>query len=298
MKEESVMFRGSMVAIVTPFDKQGKFDEETYRQLIEFQLENGTDVIVPCGTTGESATLDFDEHDRVIQVCIEQVNKRVPVLAGTGANSTQEAIDLSLDAKKMGADGLLLVCPYYNKPSQEGIYQHYKKLAETVALPQVLYNVPGRTGVNMTADTTARLAEIPNIVAIKEASGDMTQIGQILAKAGDKIEVVSGDDFLTYPMMAIGATGVISVSANAIPAQVKKMVTAAEKGDHATARKLHLDLLDFHNAMFIEANPVPVKTTLALMGKLQMNVRLPLVEMMPANLEKLKGILQRYQLIG
>jgi 4-hydroxy-tetrahydrodipicolinate synthase len=291
------MFRGSMVAIVTPFDKQGKFDEETYRQLIEFQIENGTDVIVPCGTTGESATLDFDEHDRVIQVCIEQVAKRVPVLAGTGANSTQEAIELSLDAKKMGADGLLLVCPYYNKPSQEGIYQHYKKLAETVALPQVLYNVPGRTGVNMTADTTARLAEIPNIVAIKEASGDMTQIGQILAKAGDKIEMISGDDFLTYPMMAIGATGVISVSANAIPAQVKKMVTAAQQGDHATARKLHLDLLDFHNAMFIESNPVPVKTTLALMGRLQMHVRLPLVEMQPANLEKLKGILQRYNLI-
>ncbi len=291
------MFRGSMVAIVTPFDKQGKFDEETYRQLIEFQIANGTDVIVPCGTTGESATLDFDEHERVIQVCIEQVNKRVPVLAGTGANNTEEAIELSLEAKAMGADGLLLVCPYYNKPSQEGIYQHYKKLAETVALPQVLYNVPGRTGVNMTADTTARLAEIPNIVAIKEASGDMTQIGQILAKAGDKIEMISGDDFLTYPMMAIGATGVISVSANAIPAQVKKMVTATQQGDHATARKLHLDLLDFHNAMFIESNPVPVKTTLALMGKLQLNVRLPLVEMQPANLEKLKGILQRYQLI-
>jgi 4-hydroxy-tetrahydrodipicolinate synthase len=286
-----------MVAIVTPFDRQGKFDENTYRQLIEFQLENGTDVIVPCGTTGESATLDFDEHDRVIQVCIEQVAKRVPVLAGTGANNTEEAIHLSLNAKKMGADGLLLVCPYYNKPSQEGIYQHYKKLAETVALPQVLYNVPGRTGVNMTADTTARLAAIPNIVAIKEASGDLTQVGQILCKAGDQIEVVCGDDFLTYPMMAIGATGVISVSANAIPAQVKALVTAAEKGDHATARKLHLELLDFHNAMFIESNPVPVKTTLALMGKLQLNVRLPLVEMQPANLEKLKGILQRYNLI-
>jgi 4-hydroxy-tetrahydrodipicolinate synthase len=286
-----------MVAIVTPFDNQGRFDEDTYRRLIEFQLENGTDVIVPCGTTGESATLDFDEHDRVIKVCIDQVAKRVPVLAGTGANSTAEAIQLSADAKKMGADGLLLVCPYYNKPSQEGIYQHYKRLAEEIALPQVLYNVPGRTGVNMTADTTARLAEFPNIVAIKEASGDLTQIGQILAKAGDKIDVISGDDFLTYPMMAIGATGVISVSANAIPAQVKAMVTAAEKGDHAAARRLHLQLLDFHNAMFIESNPVPVKTTLALMGKLQMNVRLPLVEMQPANLEKLKAVLERYQVI-
>lgn len=291
------MFRGSMVAIVTPFDSQGRFDEETYRQLIEFQLENGTDVIVPCGTTGESATLDFEEHNRVIQVCIDQVAKRVPVLAGTGANNTREAIQLSQDARQMGADGLLLVCPYYNKPSQEGIYQHYKTLAETVALPQVLYNVPGRTGVNMAAETTARLAEIPNIVAIKEASGDMTQIGQILARAGDKIEVISGDDFLTYPMMAIGATGVISVSANAIPGQVKAMVDAAIAGNHAIARKLHLHLLDFHNAMFIEANPVPVKTTLSLMGRLQLNVRLPLVPMMPANLEKLKGILERYQII-
>lgn len=291
------MFRGSMVAIVTPFDQQGKFDEETYRQLIEFQIANGTDVIVPCGTTGESATLDFDEHEYVIKVCIEQVNKRVPVLAGTGANSTSEAIQLSESAKKLGADGLLLVCPYYNKPSQEGIYQHYKLLAETVALPQVLYNVPGRTGINMTADTTARLAQIPNIVAIKEASGDLTQVGQILCKAGDKIEVISGDDFLTYPMMAIGATGVISVSANAIPAQVKALVAAADAGDHATARRLHLELLDFHNAMFIEANPVPVKTTLALMGKLQLRMRLPLVEMQPASLEKLKGILQGYKLI-
>lgn len=291
------MFTGSMVAIVTPFDRNGRFDEETYRQLIEFQIENGTDCIVPCGTTGESSTLDYEEHHRVIQVCIEQVGKRVPVIAGTGANATTEAVELSLKAKQMGADGLLLVCPYYNKPSQEGIYQHYKKLAETIALPQVLYNVPGRTGVNMTAETTARLARISNIVAIKEASGDLTQIGQILAKAGDKIDVISGDDFLTYPMMAIGAVGVISVSANAIPRQVKAMVDAAQAGDHAVAAKLHLDLLDFHQAMFIEANPVPVKTTLGLMGKLNPEVRLPLVQMMPSNLELLQGVLKRYKLI-
>jgi 4-hydroxy-tetrahydrodipicolinate synthase len=251
------MFSGSMVAIVTPFDRQGKFAEETYRQLIEFQIENGTDVIVPCGTTGESATLDFDEHEYVIKVCIEQVNKRIPVIAGTGANNTAEAIQLSKNAKALGADGLLLVCPYYNKPSQEGIYQHYKRLAEEVALPQVLYNVPGRTGVNMTADTTVRLAEFNNIVAIKEASGDITQVGQILARAGDRIDVISGDDFLTFPMMACGAKGVISVSANAIPARVKAMVEAAARGDYPTARQLHLELLEFHTAMFIESNPVP-----------------------------------------
>jgi 4-hydroxy-tetrahydrodipicolinate synthase len=286
-----------MVAIVTPFDSQGKFAEETYRQLIDFQIANGTDVIVPCGTTGESATLDFDEHEYVIKVCIDHVNKRVPVIAGTGANNTAEAIQLSKNAKSMGADGLLLVCPYYNKPSQEGIYQHYKKLAEEVALPQVLYNVPGRTGVNMTADTTVRLAEFANIVAIKEASGDLTQIGQILARAGDRIDVISGDDFLTFPMMCCGAKGVISVSANAIPKQVKGMVEAVLNADYVMARKLHLELLDFHNAMFIESNPVPVKTTLELMGKIRADVRLPLVPMQAANLDKLKGILKRYNVI-
>jgi 4-hydroxy-tetrahydrodipicolinate synthase len=286
-----------MVAIVTPFDQQGKFAEETYRQLIEFQIANGTDVIVPCGTTGESATLDFDEHEYVIKVCIDQVKKRVPVIAGTGANNTAEAIHLSQNAKAMGADGLLLVCPYYNKPSQEGIFQHYRKLAEEVALPQILYNVPGRTGVNVTADTTIRLAEFSNIVAIKEASGDLTQVGLILARAGDKIDVISGDDFLTFPMMCCGAKGVISVSANAIPKRVKDMVEATLCGDYSMGRRLHLELLDFHNAMFIESNPVPVKTTLELMGKLQANVRLPLVGMGNATLDKLKVILKKYALI-
>ncbi|PLX78423.1 MAG: 4-hydroxy-tetrahydrodipicolinate synthase [Desulfuromonas sp.] len=291
------MFSGSMVAIITPFRADGSFDEESYRQLIEFQIENGTDVIVPCGTTGESATLDFEEHDYVIKVCIDQVNKRVPVIAGTGANNTAEAIQLSKHAKEMGADGLLLVCPYYNKPSQEGIYQHYKALAEQVALPQVLYNVPGRTGVNMTAATTCRLAEFDNIVAIKEASGDLTQVSQILANAGDKIDVISGDDFLTFPMMACGAKGVISVSANIAPAQVKAMVTAIQAGNWEQARKLHLDLLELHQAMFIESNPVPVKTTASLMGKCRADVRLPLVAMQPATLEKLQATLKKYQLI-
>jgi len=291
------MFQGSMVAIVTPFRNDGQFDEERYRELIEFQIENGTDVIVPCGTTGESATLDFDEHDQVIRVCIEQVNKRIPVIAGTGANNTKEAIHLSKNAKAMGADGLLLVCPYYNKPSQEGIYQHYKAIAEAVALPQVLYNVPGRTGVNMASDTTVRLAEIANIVAIKEASGSLTQVSEILAKAGDKIDVISGDDFLTFPMMACGAKGVISVSANVIPERVKAMVSAAMSGDYATARRLHLELLDFHTAMFIESNPVPVKTSLGLLGKLEPNVRLPLVSMGDATLAKLKDILKHYEVI-
>ena len=291
------MFKGSMVAIVTPFDSQGNFDEETYRQLIEFQIESGTDAIIPCGTTGESATLDFEEHDRVIEVCIDQVKKRIPVIAGTGANSTAEAIDLSVHAKKMGADGLLLVSPYYNKPSQEGLYQHYRKIAETVALPQVLYNVPGRTGMNMEAKTTIRLANFPNIVAIKEASGNVTQASEILDKAGGKIDVLSGDDFLTLPLMACGARGVISVTANILPKEVKAMVTAVFEGRWEEAKRMHLKMLDIHNAMFIESNPVPVKTALSLMGKCRADVRLPLVELQPASLEKLKGVMANYNLI-
>jgi 4-hydroxy-tetrahydrodipicolinate synthase len=286
-----------MVAIVTPFNEDGSFDEESYRQLIEFQIENGTDVIVPCGTTGESATLDHDEHERVIKVCIEQVGGRVPVIAGTGSNSTAEAISLSKHAKQMGADGVLLVSPYYNKPSQEGLYQHYKALAEAVAIPQVLYNVPGRTGMNMEAATTIRLAEFSNIVAIKEASGNVTQSGEILAAAGDKIDILSGDDFLTLPLMAIGAKGIISVSANAIPKEVKTMVTAINNGDWTTAKKLHLKLLKFHNTMFIESNPVPVKTALALMGKMRADVRLPLVAMGDSTLATLKSVLKEYELI-
>ncbi|MBE0503203.1 MAG: 4-hydroxy-tetrahydrodipicolinate synthase [Desulfuromonadales bacterium] len=291
------MFKGSMVAIVTPFDAQGRFAEDVYRQLVEFQIENGTDAIIPCGTTGESATLDYEEHDRVIRVCIEQVNKRIPVIAGTGSNSTAEAIELSQHAKEMGADGVLLVSPYYNKPTQEGLYQHYKKIAETVALPQVLYNVPGRTGMNMEAQTTIRLAEFANIVAIKEASGNVTQASEIIAAAADKIDVLSGDDFLTLPLMACGATGVISVTANIAPKQVKAMVAAVNAGNWAEAKRLHLDLLELHQAMFLESNPVPVKTSLELMGKIAAHVRLPLVPMQAATLTKLTAVLKKQGLI-
>jgi 4-hydroxy-tetrahydrodipicolinate synthase len=294
---EAFMFQGSMVAIITPFDAQGNFDEEKYRQLIEFQIENGTDVIVPCGTTGESATLDYEEHDLVIKACIDQVNKRVPVLAGTGSNSTKEAIAISAHAKEIGADGLLLVAPYYNKPSQEGHYQHYKAIAENVALPQVLYNVPGRTGVNMCAATTIRLAEFDNIVAIKEASANLTQVSEIIAAVGDKIDVISGDDFLTLPMMACGAKGCISVTANIMPKQVKDMVVAANENRWDDARELHLQLLEVHQAMFIESNPVPVKTAAALMGFCEHQLRLPMVAMQAENLAKLKAILSKHGLI-
>ncbi|MDD2557364.1 MAG: 4-hydroxy-tetrahydrodipicolinate synthase [Desulfuromonas sp.] len=291
------MFRGSMVAIVTPMNSDGSVNEDKFRELVEFQIENGTDAIIPCGTTGESATLNYAEHDLVVKACIEQVKGRVPVIAGTGSNSTAEAIQISHHAKELGADALLLVSPYYNKPSQEGIYQHYKAIAEAVALPQVLYNVPGRTSMNIQAETTIRLAEIDNIVAIKEASGDVTQAGTIISKAGDKIAVLAGDDFLTLPLMAVGATGIISVTANIMPRAVKDMVVAIQEGRWDDARKMHLYMLDIHKAMFIDSNPVPVKTALELMGKADKTVRLPLADLQPETLQRLKEVMGRYNLI-
>ncbi|MGD9686160.1 MAG: 4-hydroxy-tetrahydrodipicolinate synthase, partial [Desulfobacter sp.] len=240
------MFKGSIVAIVTPF-KNGAVDEEKLRELVEFQIEGGTDAIVPCGTTGESSTLDYEEHDRVIQIVVEQVKKRVPVIAGTGSNSTREAIEMTEHAKQLGADGCLLVTPYYNKPTQEGLYLHYKAVAEAVAIPQILYNVPGRTGVNLLPETVARLSAIKNIVAIKEATGSLQQASEILALCGDQIDVLSGDDFITFPMMACGAKGVISVLANIMPKAVGDLTDAYFAGDLAKARQLHLDTLKISN---------------------------------------------------
>jgi 4-hydroxy-tetrahydrodipicolinate synthase len=286
-----------MVAIITPFDRNGRIDEESFRKLIEFQIQNGTDVIVPCGTTGESATLDHSEHSQVIKICLDQVNKRVPVLAGTGSNSTSEAIELSQHAKQMGADGVLLITPYYNKPSQEGLYRHFRAIADNVAIPQVLYNVPGRTSLNMTADTTIRLAELPNVVGIKEASGDLTQASRIIAEAGDNIDVFSGDDFLTLPLMSCGGKGVISVTANIMPAEVKAMVSAVRENRWDDARLMHLNLLQLHQVMFVETNPVPVKTAAALMGLCGDQLRLPLAPLMPDNLARLKKVLAQYKLI-
>ncbi len=292
------MFRGSIVAIVTPFDREGNFDEETFRQLIEFQIENGTDAIVPCGSTGEAATLDHRGHTEVIRACVEQVKKRVPILAGTGSNSTSEAIELTRAAKEAGADGALLITPYYNKPSQEGLYQHFKTVAEQVALPQMLYNVPGRTGINLTVDTTVRLAELPNVIGLKDASGGVNQAGEILARTGEEFAILSGDDALTLPFMAVGAKGVISVTANIMPAAVKSLVRAVEEGRWADARRQHLELLDIHNAMFIESNPTPVKAALELMGKCSARVRLPLVTMQPKSIEQLKQVMARHGLIA
>ena len=291
------MFKGSIVAIVTPF-REGKVDEDAYRELIEFQIENGTSAIVPCGTTGESATLDMAEHARVIDIAIEAVNKRVPVIAGTGGNSTHEAIELTRHARESGADATLQVTPYYNKPTQEGLYQHFKAIADGVHLPQVLYNVPGRTSVNMLPETVARLAELPEVVAVKEASGNLGQMAEILRLAGDKITLLSGDDNLTLPVLAIGGTGVVSVVANIVPGDTAAMVDAWLNGDIEKARDLFYRLLPLCRAMFYETNPIPVKTALGLMGRMRDEMRLPMVPMAPANLERLKGALRAYGIIG
>lgn len=291
------MFKGSIVAIVTPFTRDGEIDEESLRQLVEFQIENGTDGIVPCGTTGEASTLDYEEHDKVIEIVVHQAKKRVPVIAGTGSNSTKEAIEITEHAKKVGADGALLVTPYYNKPSQEGLYRHYKTVAEAVPLPQVLYNVPGRTGINMLPQTVARLAEIPNIVAIKEAAGSIQQASELLSLCGDRIDVLSGDDFVTFPLLACGGAGVISVTANIMPKEIAAMIDAFDAGNLEEARRLHLGLLKINTAMFIETNPVPVKTALGLMGKCSGEVRLPLAPMSEANTEKLAGVMKHYGLL-
>ncbi len=290
------MFKGSIVAIVTPF-KNGEIDEEGLRQLVEFQIENGTDGIVPCGTTGESPTLDYQEHDRVVEIVVDQVKKRIPVIAGTGSNSTKEAIEITEHAKRVGADGALLITPYYNKPSQEGLYRHYKTVAEAVALPQVLYNVPGRTAVNMLPETVARLAEISNIVAIKEATGSLQQVSEIIALCGDKIDVLSGDDFITFPLMACGGVGVISVTANIMPKEIADMIDFFNAGNMEEARKIHLKLLKISDAMFIETNPVPVKTALGLMGKCSDHVRLPLAPMSEENTALLAAIMKEYRLV-
>ena len=265
--------------------------------MIEFQIENGTNAIVPCGTTGESATLSMEEHSRVIDIAIKAVNKRVPVIAGTGGNNTTEAIELTKHAKSAGADASLQVTPYYNKPTQEGLYQHFKAIANAVPLPQVLYNVPGRTGVNMLPETVARLAEMPEVVAVKEASANLGQMAEIVRLAGEKITLLSGDDNVTLPVLAIGGKGVVSVVANIVPKDTADMVNAWEEGNIERAKELFYKLFPLCQAMFYETNPIPVKTSLALMGKIQDELRLPLTPMASANLERLKKALQDYGLI-
>ena len=281
------MFKGVFVAIVTPF-KNGKIDEEALRGLIDFQIAGGVDGIVPCGTTGESATLNHEEHDQVIRIAVDACKGKASVLAGTGSNSTQEAIQLSRNAKNAGADGLLQITPYYNKPNQEGLYHHFSSIADAVDLPIVLYNVPSRTSVNMVPETVVRLAKIKNIVGTKEASGSLQAISKIIDNCGKDFTVLSGDDPLLWPILAIGGKGVISVTANILPAKVAALCKAAAIGDIAEARSLHYELMDINDSLFIDTNPIPVKAALHLMGKIENELRGPLIELSKNTLERLK----------
>lgn len=290
------MFSGSFVAIVTPFRK-GKVDEKAFGELIEWQIANGTNGIVPCGTTGESATLSHEEHNRVVELAVEVVNRRVPVIAGTGSNSTEEAIDLTRHAKQAGADGALLITPYYNKPTQEGLYRHYKAVAETVDLPLVLYNIPGRTGVNMLPATIARLSAIKNVVGVKEGSGSVQQASDIVQMCGNRLSVLAGDDALTLPMMAVGGKGVITVTANIVPTDMANLVKAFAAGKIDEARRIHFKLSPLFAALFYETNPIPVKEALGMMGKIDPELRLPLCAMATDAREKLARVLKDMGLI-
>lgn len=294
------MYSGSLVAIVTPF-KDGRFDEKAFGEMIEFQITEGSSGIIPCGTTGESATLSHEEHNRVVELAVELARGRVPVIAGTGSNSTTEAIALTAQAKKVGADGALLICPYYNRPSQEGLYRHFKEIAGAVDLPLTIYNIPGRTGVNLLPQTVERLVAPDsgekNIVAIKEASGSLDQVGEVIRRCGDRLAVLSGDDGLTLPILSLGGRGVISASANVLPKEFTSMIQAGLKNDWDAARRIHFKMAPLVDALFIETNPVPVKTALALMGKCSEELRLPLCSMTRDNRAILEKTMKDYGLI-
>lgn len=270
------MFQGSMVALVTPMQDDGTLDEARLRELVEWHLSEGTDAIVAVGTTGESATLNETEHLRVIQIVVEQVRERAPVIAGTGANATSEAIALTTAAAELGADAALLVTPYYNKPTQEGLFQHYRAVAQACPLPQILYNVPGRTGCDLQPATIERLAAIPNIIGVKEATGNIARAEEILARCNGRMDVYAGDDASALALMLLGAKGVISVTANVAPGDMARMCRAAREGDLATARTLNDRLLPLHVDLFLESNPIPVKWALAEMGRIGPMLRLPL----------------------
>lgn len=291
-----MMFKGSMVALVTPF-KKGAVDEAALKELVEFHIKNGTTALVPCGTTGESATLSYDEHDKVIELTIKFAKGRIPVIAGTGSNSTEEAIALTRHAKKAGADASLQVSPYYNRPTQKGLYLHFKAIAEAVDMPIILYNIASRTGVNIEPETFVKLAEIKNIIGVKEASGSLEQMSRIRKLCPKDFLLISGDDALTLPVMAIGGVGIISVVSNIIPRDVADMCNAFEKGNIRKAEELHYKMLPLVKAMFIETNPIPVKTAMGLMKMIDPQMRLPLCEMMPGNRDKLIAELKAYKLI-
>ncbi len=288
------MIEGSIVALVTPF-KDGLVDYDKLAELVEYHIKNGTNAIVPCGTTGESPTLTHEEHEKVISKVIDVSNGRIPVIAGTGSNNTSEALQLTEYAKNAGADGALMITPYYNKPTQEGLYRHFKSIADKVDIPIVIYNVPSRTGISITPETVARLCEMKNIVAIKEASGNIDQTSQILNLCD--ITVLSGDDSLTLPILSVGGKGVISVVANILPQEVSKMVSKYLNGMVEESQKIHKKLFPICKAMFIETNPIPVKTAMKLLGRLNGEMRLPLCDMSDEHEKQLHRVLEEHGLI-
>jgi 4-hydroxy-tetrahydrodipicolinate synthase len=289
------MLSGMLVALVTPF-RDGRVDYEAIERLVDWHVEQGTEGLVPVGTTGESPTVDVAEHQKIVKTVVERSAGRIPVVAGTGGNATAEAIHLTRYAKDVGADGSLQVCPYYNKPTQEGLYRHFAAIAEAVDLPMVLYNIPGRTGVSLAPATIARLAQLPQVVAVKEATGSMDQASEILAQCD--LVVLSGDDSLTLPLMAVGAQGVISVVGNLVPKDMKRLTDAMLAGDVATAQEAHRRLFPLCRAMFIETNPIPVKTAMKMVGLLESDEkRLPMTDLTPEHAEALKKALQEYGLL-
>ncbi len=290
-------FKGAFTALVTPF-KNGEVDEEKYREHIAWQIEKGIHGVVPCGTTGESATLSHEEHKRVIKICIEEVKGRVPVLAGAGSNNTREAIELTRFAKDAGADGVLLITPYYNKPTPQGLLAHYKEIAKAAPLPFIVYNVPSRTGTNLLPSTLYEIKKaVPEVIGVKEASGNIRQASDIVEMCGEDFIVLSGDDFITYPMLCIGGKGVISVVSNIVPDKMSSLCNAFFDGNLEEARKIHYELAPLCRAMFYETNPIPVKTALSLMGKMEPELRLPLVEMTHENKQRLSNTLKSAGLI-
>ena len=291
------MFQGSIVALVTPF-RGGKVDEAKLKELVEMHVAQGTDGIVPCGTTGESPTLSHDEHRRVVEIVVEAARKRLHVIAGTGSNATSEAIELTTHAKKAGAAGALVVNPYYNKPTQEGLYRHFRAVADAVDIPILAYNIASRTAINVETDTLVRLVkDCPNIVGVKEASGSLDQMTQVILACGPDFSVLSGDDNLTLPLMSVGGRGVISVIANFVPRETAEMTHAALAGDWKLARELHLKLFPLSRAAFMETNPIPVKEAMGMMGMLEPEFRLPMCPMGAANRERLRAILVQHGLL-
>jgi 4-hydroxy-tetrahydrodipicolinate synthase len=290
-------FQGTGTALVTPFKRDGSVDEQALRRLVDFQIAEGIDMLLPCGTTGEGATLDASETELVVSTVIDQARGRVPVIAGAGSNSTAKAVEQTRIAKRLGADGVLSVGPYYNKPTQQGFYEHFKAVAEAEDLPVIVYNVPGRTGSNIEAKTMLRLAELRNIVAVKEASGNLGQIMDIIRDRPAEFRVLSGDDAIALAVVAMGGDGLVSVVSNEAPGRMCEIVDAGLAGDLARARELHYRLLPLMNANFMESNPIPVKAAMAIMGLIEENYRLPLVPMSSANRERLQRIVEQVGLV-